>query len=343
MKFEILLFAGTFLMTVLCTPLALAVGKRIGAIDKPNERKIHKQETVRLGGLAIFIAVNLGVVVLMAIMQETFSHYACNLSGILGTGTMLFIVCVIDDCRNISASVKLASQIVCACIVFFTGNQLEINNVGLSADSGTVGMVLSLIMTVCWIVLLTNAINLIDGADGLAAGVVGIGCIALAYVAGSNHYYVTSLLLVIVAGASLGILPFNFYPAKIFMGDCGSAYLGFMAAGISLLQPIKSASLITYMMVLMAFVIPVSDIFFTSLKRVIQKKPIMKADRNHLHHVLLKQGMGQRRLALYIYSIAALSGLDAIVYSKGLRVTALLLAVTLIIHCAIISLQRVEK
>jgi len=173
-------------------------------------------------------------------------------------------------------------------------------------------------------------VNLIDGLDGLAAGTSAIASLCIAYVAYIHGTYLVAGSMLALAGGALGFLPFNFYPSKIFMGDGGSLYLGFMLGTLSILGTVKSATLITVIIPVLVLGVPIFDTMFAIFRRFVNKKPIMEADKGHLHHRLMSLGYGQRRATLMLYGISAIMGIAAVTYSRGLIVETLgLAAITL--------------
>ena len=177
-------------------------------------------------------------------------------------------------------------------------------------------------VTVLWIVGITNTINLVDGLDGLAAGVASIAAVSIAYVAyihGDTYgMTVVCLAMVCLAGGAVGFLPYNFYPSKIFMGDGGSLYLGFMLASLSVVGPLKQSTLVAIIVPVAVLGIPIFDTFFAIVRRLVNHRPIMEADKGHLHHRLIRSGYGQRRAVLMIYGISGIMGMTAILISRNL-------------------------
>ena len=176
--------------------------------------------------------------------------------------------------------------------------------------------IVSLIVTVVWIVGITNTINLIDGLDGLAAGVSFIATMVIAYIAYIHGRYEIAMAFMAIAGSCLGFLPYNFHPAKIFMGDAGALFLGFMIASISVMSPMKSATVIATILPIFVLALPIFDTAFAILRRFLSGKPIMQADKGHLHHRIMAVGMGQKRTVLTLYVISGIMGVAAILISR---------------------------
>ena len=185
------------------------------------------------------------------------------------------------------------------------------------------GTALCFIITILWIVGITNTVNLIDGLDGLAAGTAAIVSLCIAYAAYIHGTYLAAGAMLALAGGALGFLPYNFYPAKIFMGDGGSLYLGFMLSTLSVLGTVKSATFVSMIIPVLVLGVPIFDTAFAILRRFVNKKPIMGADRGHLHHRLMNLGYGQRRATLMLYGITAIMGIAAVLYSRELYMETL--------------------
>ncbi len=290
-------FLVALMISYILTPYAIKLAHKIGAIDVPKDnRRVHKKPIPRLGGLAIYAAFILTALIMAPINRQ--------LLGILAGATMIVGIGIIDDMKQISAKYKLLVQIVAAFVVIFSGVKMEYFSNPLNRGLIPLG-IYSIPMTVFWIVGITNAVNLIDGLDGLAAGVSSIASITLAFVAYSNgQSQVAPILLLILAGGALGFLPYNFNPAKIFMGDTGSLLIGFVLASVSVAGVIKSATTIAVAIPVLALGVPVFDTAFAIARRLVNRRPIMEADKGHLHHKLLEQGLSQKQTVLVLYMIS---------------------------------------
>lgn len=310
------------------TPLAIKVAPKIGAVDVPmDDRRMHTKTMPRLGGAAIYIGS------MAAIGLFLFDTIDERMAGIVIGATLILIMGIVDDIRGLSARTKLAGQIVCACILF--ANSVRISFISNPCGEGLIEFpwIISLIVTVLWIVGITNTINLIDGLDGLAAGVSFIATAVIAYIAYIHVRYEICMAFMAIAGSCIGFLPWNFHPAKIFMGDGGALYLGFMIAAISVMSPMKSATVIATILPILVLALPILDTALAILRRVKNGRPIMEADKGHLHHRIMNVGMGQKRTVLTLYCISGIMGVAAILVSRDLFIDALLLiaiAVTLI-------------
>lgn len=327
-------------VSILITPLVKRLAFRIGAVDAPNYRKVHSRIMPRLGGLAIFIAFLVGLAVLRPVpgyplVQNGENPFIIPLAMVLGAAVIV-ITGVLDDMYEISAKKKMIGQLVAALIiVFFGGIQIEFIKLpfGGQLDFGF----LSIPFTILWIVGITNAINLIDGLDGLAAGVSTIALITLACMAlimGNMFVVATAAVL---ACSTIGFLFYNFHPAKIFMGDTGALFLGYMIAVLSLLG-FKGVTVFSFIIPVIMLGVPISDTFFAIVRRVRNKQKWSDPDKSHLHHRLIDIGFSHRQTVLIIYGIAALFGLASIIFSMAklwgaiLLITVILVAIELFVE-----------
>jgi len=318
--------ALAFLISLGMTPVSIWISKKTGALDIPNDdRRMHKSPVPRLGGIAIFVSFVVCILVLQIMVSNGIAADAVmgdtlgKLRAILISGALIFVVGLIDDYKDIKARYKLIGQIVSAVLAFLLG--VRIPAIALfgwhfSADSAG-GIFISLIVTVFWLVAITNMINLIDGLDGLASGISGIAALAIAYTAYMNGYHTAAFAMAVLAGAALGFLPFNFYPAKVFMGDSGAMFLGFAIAAVSIISPAKGATVVAIIAPFLVLGVPAFDVVFAMIRRMIRRKPIFEADKGHLHHQLTRIGIGQRRSAVMLYGISGIMGIAAILLSGG--------------------------
>lgn len=318
-------FLTALLVAFICSPLAIRLAPKIGAVDIPKDsRRMHTKPMPRFGGMAIFIGTLCAVVVAMKLSLPAIEGYLLpgepveKLTGLLIGGILIYVVGVIDDLRGMPAKVKFLLQVVCASVVFAYGIRITFITNHFGVGHGYFSAAVSFFVTVIWIVGITNTINLIDGLDGLAAGVTAIASFSIAYTAYIHGMYTVTMAMLAVAGGALGFLPFNFHPAKIFMGDGGSLFLGFMLACTSIIGPVKGATIMATAVPVLVLGVPIFDTAFAILRRVINKRPIMEADKGHLHHRLMAAGLGQRRSVLTLYGISGVMGVAAIVFSRDL-------------------------
>ena len=291
------------------TPLMIRLAKLVGAIDVPKDnRRVHKVPTPRLGGLAIFLGFIVALFYKDGFKPEMF--------GILTGASIIVTLGFFDDIKPLSAKFKLLVQIIAAIIVIHSG--VRINAVTnplffMFPDSPLIRFgVWSYPLTLIWIVGITNAINLVDGLDGLAAGISAISAITLLIAAMSTGQELAAFLAAILAASTIGFLPYNFNPAKIFMGDSGALFLGFMLSVISVTGALKSAAALSILIPIFAIGLPIFDTLFAMVRRTLSGKSMMEADKGHLHHKLLEAGMSQKQAVLTLYSISAVLGFSAV-------------------------------
>ena len=289
------------------TPHVKRFAIRAGALDTPDARKVHTEPIPRMGGLAIYAGFLLAVLASVHINRELF--------GIVLGGTVVLAVGIIDDLKPLPARTKLLGQIVAACVPILFGIRIE----WLTNPFG--GMIFldywAIPLTVLWIVGLTNTVNLIDGLDGLAAGVSTIASVTIMLVAAQQNFWTVAILTAALAGSALGFLQHNFNPAKIFMGDTGSMFLGYTLAAVSALGTVKSAATIALVVPIVALGLPIMDTAFAIIRRFNSGKPIFKPDKGHLHHRLLAMGLSQKQVVLLMYVISACLGVSAILLTEA--------------------------
>jgi len=291
-------------LALVLTPMVRNLAWRYGIVDQPDqERKIHSAPIPRLGGVAIFAAV-IGAYGLLLIVRLSsgaivWEHFPLILR-ILPALAVVFGVGLIDDIVTVSPWIRLTAEAVAAIFAWFGGVQIyAINGYSFSGD------IVSLIVTVLWIVTCTNAINLIDGVDGLAAGVSLFASATMLIAALLDHNFPMALTLVPLAGALLGFLRFNFAPASIFLGDCGSLTLGFLLGCFGAVWSEKSTTLLGLTAPLIVLAIPLLDIGLAVVRRLLRGQPVFTADNGHIHHKLLSLGLTPRRLLFVVYGICA--------------------------------------
>lgn len=292
-----------FLTVVLITPFVIELAIKINAVDQPNQRKVHTKVMPRLGGLSIIVGVAVGYF-LSGIFEE-------QVLGISLGGLVIIILGFADDIYQLSAIKKLAAQIFAGLLVVMSGLVIEVINIPFigTFDIGY----LSYPLTIFWIIGITNAINLIDGLDGLAAGTSAIivGTIGvLAFLSGKEMILTFS---VIIFGSVVGFLFYNFHPAKIFMGDIGALFLGYCIAILSLLGLYKSVTLFSFIVPILLLGVPIFDTAFAIIRRIANKQSIVKPDKGHLHHRLLKKGLSHRNTVLFIYGMGLIFSITAII------------------------------
>jgi len=306
MQTYIVAFTVALAVAYFVTPRVKDLAIKVGALDAPDARKVHTKPIPRMGGLAIYAAFVLAVLASMYVSRE--------IMGLLVGGTVILIVGIIDDLKPLPARVKLLGQIVAASVLVMFDIRIE----WLTNPFGDMLYVeyLSIPLTILWVVGLTNTVNLIDGLDGLAAGVSTIASVTILLVALQQNFWTVAVLTAALAGSALGFLQHNFNPAKIFMGDTGSMFLGYMLAAISILGAVKSAATIALIVPIVALGLPILDTAFAIIRRYMSGRPIFKPDKGHLHHRLLEMGLTQKQAVLLMYVISGCLGLSAIALTE---------------------------
>ena len=316
-------FLLAFITAFVITPYTIRLAKKVGAVDIPNDRRVNKKPMPRLGGLAVIAGFLVSVIylVISASIEGKINLLEDNLNikllGILGGMLVLGIVCYIDDVKDIKPLVKLAGQVAAAVIVASSGVLIDNFTIPFKENSFVLNEVFSFILTVGWIVGITNAINLIDGLDGLSSGITLISCLSLVVVFALNESPLIAIILITaLAGAIVGFLPYNFNPAKTFIGDVGSNFMGFALAIISILGVAKTYTAIVLIAPIMILALPIFDTIWAIIRRIIKSKSIkgvFKADRGHLHHRLTAKGYTQKQSVLILYGATATLGMTAII------------------------------
>jgi len=313
------------LITAVCTPLAIYIAPKIGAMDIPKDnRRVHNKPMPRFGGIAIFAG--------MMISWALFAGDARGINGAMAGCAIIYVLGAIDDIKNIRPLVKFSGQTLAAIVAFALGLRITFITNYFGGGNMIFGDVACFVITVLWLVAITNAVNLIDGLDGLAAGIAAISALCLAYVAYIHGQYMSTIAMMVVAGAAIGFLPFNFNPAKIFMGDGGSQLLGFSIAAVSIMGAVKSATLVVVLIPAVVLGLPIFDTLMAIVRRTARHQSIGTADKEHLHHRILKAGFGQRRAVLLMYCVSGIMGIIAVLYSRGLYIECIgLLAIAVMI------------
>ncbi|HEY3376469.1 MAG TPA: MraY family glycosyltransferase [Armatimonadota bacterium] len=299
------------------TPVAMKIAIAAGVMDRPHARRVHTKPTPRWGGLAMFTAFALTVLVIalvrLFVIEERFGDvFNRQVAGILLGGLLMTTIGALDDKYNVPAKLKLLGQLLAASILVlpcFAVQFMVIFNVDLVSKHhpNPTLWVLSAVLTILWVVAVTNTINLIDGLDGLAAGISGIAALTFIIISVAiKGTFGEALLAAAVLGACLGFLRYNFHPAKVFMGDAGSHFLGFTIAALSILQNWKVATGVAFAIPMLILAVPIFDTLFAIVRRLRRGQPIFSPDKGHLHHRLLNLGLNQRTVVLMIYLLTAI-------------------------------------
>lgn len=317
-------------VALIVTPAVILLAKKTGAMDKPDKRKVHKVPIPRIGGLGIFIAFIISVLTTV-IFSIPSVEMQKEVIGLILSGSLMVMLGLVDDYKNLPAKIKFLGQILIAMILVL-GFDVRIDFItDPFGDYLYLEEWIAIPATIFWLVGLTNTVNLIDGLDGLAAGISAIAAITILLVALKQHFFLVAGLTAAIAGAASGFLFYNSHPAKIFMGDSGSMFFGFMLAGISVVGSMKSTATITLIVPILALGVPILDTTFAIVRRFRGGKPIFQPDKGHLHHRLLSLGFTQRQAVFLIYVVSAILGLSAIALTEVSSQIAVLILVVVVI------------
>ena len=307
------------IVALISTPVVKSLAFKVGAVDVPKDnRRMHKHPIPRMGGLAIFFGFILSVLVFLPLTSP--------LRGMLMGGVIIVILGIFDDIYALPAKPKFLIQIVAALIAVLAGNRiyfLSNPNIFSSEPFWELGW-LSIPLSVLWIVAITNAVNLIDGLDGLACGVSTISSMTLLVISLIVSEPEVTILMAALSGACIGFLPYNLNPAKIFMGDTGSTFLGFILATVSIQGLFKFHMIISFAVPFLMLGLPIFDTCFAILRRVAKGQSPMAPDRGHIHHRLIDMGLSQKQTVAVLYVISAILGLSAVVLTTNGIVKAML-------------------
>ena len=317
-------------VSFLTTPLVKTLAYKVGAIDVPkDDRRMHKVPIPRMGGLAIFLAFLLSVLIFADIDRQ--------MQGILLGAVMIVVLGVMDDIMALRALPKLFVQIAAAGVAVYHGCTIQfLSNPNVFSTSTYVNLGwLSIPITIIWIVAITNAVNFIDGLDGLAVGVSAISTASLIVVSLLVSETKVAIVLCALFGACLGFIPYNLNPAKIFMGDTGSTFLGYILATLSITGLFKMYAIISFAVPFLILGVPIFDICFAILRRLAKGQNPMQADRGHVHHRLIDMGFSQKQAVAITYMLTAILGLSAVLLTSSGELKALILIGSVIVVGAI--------
>ncbi|MBF0543626.1 MAG: undecaprenyl/decaprenyl-phosphate alpha-N-acetylglucosaminyl 1-phosphate transferase [Candidatus Riflebacteria bacterium] len=341
LAFVIAWLSGLFLV-----PLVRKVAIRLGIVDRPNRRKIHTSPTPRVGGLAIFLASILGAL--------PFLDNERKVLGIMIAGTIIFVTGLLDDILDLKPNIKLAGQIIAVTFLFFFQVRIDFITDFLAGQGIIILGFFSYPITILWVVGLTNTINLIDGVDGLAGGIVFIALatlLAVRLIAPQTQDPLLIKNVLIIASAMMGslaaFLKYNVFPAKIFMGDAGAYFLGFMVASLSIAGAAKGSIILPLVVPIIALGLPLLDVVFAILRRFVNRVSIFQADKEHLHHRMLKMGFSQAETTRFFWMVSVCFGLLAILSSglthKGAGVIVTIAFIGMIFASAVFFLRRYHE
>jgi len=317
-------FLLAFIVSFMVTPYSIKIAEKIGAIDIPkDDRRMRKKAIPKLGGLAVIAGFAISLIYLISVMsiEESINLFDENeyLKKLIGLGLGVIIITItgiLDDTKTLKPLQKLLGQFLAAVVAVAFGIQIGnidipfFNSLGLSRE-------ISAVATVIWIIVITNAINLIDGLDGLSSGIALISCVSLLIIFALNYSPMIAILMITsLIGALVGFLPFNFSPAKTFIGDTGSNFLGYILSIVSIMGVAKTYTAVVIALPMLVLGLPIFDVAWAIVRRIIKGKSIkaiFKADKGHLHHRLIARGFSQKQAVLVLYAVSAALGLFAII------------------------------
>ena len=336
-------FILAFITSFVGVPYTIKLAHKVGAIDIPkDERRMNTKPIPRIGGIAVIIGFLVASVFLITtsiienkINSIDFDYYKIRILGFLVGIAIISIAAYLDDIKNLKPIIKLIAQVAAAAVIYAVGIRIEsINNI-------TLHPVLSCMLTMGWVIGITNAINLIDGLDGLSSGISLISCLELLIIFATNDSPIIAVILITsLAGAISGFLPYNINPAKTFIGDVGAQFLGFSLSVIAILGVAKTVTLIVMIAPILVLGLPIFDTVFAILRRMIKNKSIkavFQADNGHLHHRLIRRGYNQKQAVTIMYGASAAIGMSAIIFIedawwKGVAFLVLTFLIILVGH-----------
>ncbi len=343
MKQVIFAFIIAWVAALLLVPMVRRVALKLGLVDRPGGRKIHKRPVPRVGGIALFLSGLIGALPFLFESRETM--------GILAAGTFVFLIGLLDDMMDLPPRVKLAGQIVACLILVVFGVKIDFVT-DFIAGKGLVALgLLTYPLTFLWVIGLTNTVNLVDGVDGLAGGIVFIALgtmlsVRLLMPVAQDVALMHNVLVLSASlmGGLLAFLKYNVFPASIFMGDSGAYFLGFMTAALSIAGAAKGSILFPLIVPLIALGLPVIDVFMAILRRRSKKVPIFQADKEHMHHKLLARGFSQKETTRFLWMVSTCFGFVAILSAdiahRGVQSFAALCLLVMLFLCIIFFLSK---
>lgn len=309
-RFTILaVFLSASLLTVAFIPVVRRMAIRLGVVDQGGGRRIHAGVVPRLGGVGIFLSCLLAVF-FSSVLPISTQLSSTMLVGLFAAGAIVFLTGVLDDVKGMKVYTKLILEILAACVMYYSGFKADFISFNQYFNTNT----LSLFFTILWVLVVTNAINLIDGMDGLAAGTGIFITFTMVLVTSDPLSIVVALALM---GALAGFLFFNYPPAKIFMGDSGSLFLGFMLAALSIKTSNKSTMMLGIMVPITIFAFPLMDMLCAVIRRYYRGLPLGEADREHIHHKLLEKGFSKKTAVLFLYSVNFLLMIAVLIITRN--------------------------
>lgn len=331
-------------LSLVFTPIVKILAIKFGFIDQPDQRKIHQTPTARLGGLAIFLSFLIVTSIFFWARKDFFVfapwheyNLAVKFTGIIIGALILVVIGLIDDKKTLSPWTKLGAQIMAALIVIISGTRIEYINNPLGGFINF-NLIISYLLSLIWIVGIINVVNFLDGLDGLAAGVSFFAALSIFFISLLLTVYqpATAFLSIVLAGSILGFLPYNFNPAKIFMGDSGSLFLGYALAILSIISGAKMAT------ALLVLGFPIIDGLWVVARRVARHESPFKPDKTHLHHRLLSIGLSVRGVVIFLWMISLIFGMLGIIsttYGKMISII-LLFMIMIFVYILLFYFER---
>ena len=317
-------FLLAFIVSFMVTPYSIKIAEKIGAKDIPkDDRRMREKSIPKLGGLAVITGFAISLIYLISVMNIEGSinlfdenEYLKKLIGV-GLGVIIITITgVIDDTKTLKPLQKLFGQVLAAIVAVSFGIKIGAEDIPFVANM-EIANEISTFVTIIWIIVITNAINLIDGLDGLSSGIALISCISLLIIFALNYSPMIAILMITsLIGALVGFLPFNFSPAKTFIGDTGSNFLGYILSIVSILGVAKTYTAVVIALPMLVLGLPIFDVVWAIIRRIIKGKSIkaiFQADKGHLHHRLIAKGFSQKQAVLVMYAMSAALGLFAII------------------------------
>lgn len=308
MKTYLSVYLGSTILALITTPVVIRVARRLNIVDVPDVRKIHSKPIPRIGGAAIFVSM-MGLIIpalfLPSVIGDSLQFVQSKVVALLFAAGFMFLVGLVDDIKGLRVRVRLLAQFIAAMIVCWAG--IRINSVTIT-DSLVINFGwFSWPLTIFWIIGISNAINFVDGLDGLAAGICAATCGVIVILTLYFGPAVMTIMMLSLLGALSGFLFFNFNPAKIFMGDSGSLFLGFTIASSSVLCAAKAETLVGLALPILTLGVPIFDTLLSMLRRFLERRSIFSSDRSHFHHRLLALGLCQRHVVIIAYGLTLLA------------------------------------
>lgn len=332
--------AAALIISFTVTPLVRMLAHKVGAVDNPerDDRRMHTSPVPRLGGLAIFIGF------MTAYFVFGLSEINWQIGGILIGAVIILVVGAVDDILTLPWWIKLTGQFTAALIPVLCGLRVGVLTAPFITVDGTINLgIFNIPITILWIIGITNAVNLIDGLDGLAVGVSGIASISMLLIAVATGNPAAALLTAAVAGGCLGFLPYNFNPARLFMGDSGSLFLGYILSCASILGLFKFYAVISFAVPFLILGLPIFDTAAAFIRRLAKgQNPLSHGDRKHMHHRLIDMGFSQKQAVAILYSVSAILGLSAVVLTTSGELRVLILLLT-VLAAGIVYIALVRK